>query len=122
MVPGMCSNPEPTDISDLQIAPADSASYLLVQAEIATGVPAGIEQRLRARLGGRAIPSMEVLVCGTRIRSLVRRLDAKAYVAALPSWVDSQIWLDANRDALQSNLQIFGYGEIPQATPEQLLT
>ena len=31
---------------------------------------------------------MEVLVCGTRIRSLAQRLDAKGYITALPSWMD----------------------------------
>jgi len=122
VVPGMCSNPEPTDLSDLQIAPADHARYLLVQAEIASGVSAGVEQRFRTHLGDRSIPGMEVLVRGTRIRSLARRLDAKGYITALPSRVDSGIWLDANRDVQQSDLQHTVYGEIPPATPEQLLT
>ena len=90
MVPGMCSNPEPPDLSDLQIAPADHARYLLVQAEIASGVSAGVEQRFRAHLGDRSIPGMEVLLRGTCIRSLARRLDAKGYITALPSWVNSR--------------------------------
>ena len=121
MVPGMCSNPEPTDLSDLPLVSADYARYLLAQAEIASGVSAGIEQRLRAQLGARTIPGMEVLVRGTRIRSLARRLDAKGYITALPSWVDSQIWVDANR-VQQSDLQNTVYGGIPPSNPEQLLT
>jgi hypothetical protein len=48
VVPGMCSNLEPADLSELEIAPADYARYLLVQAEIANGASAGIEQRLRS--------------------------------------------------------------------------
>jgi hypothetical protein len=123
MVPGMCSNPEPTDVSDLPFGSADYARYLLVQAEIASGVSAGIERGVRAHLGGRAIPNMELLVRGTRMEFLARRLDAKRYITALPSWVDSQIWLNANLDVVQrSDSQNPVYGEIPQATPEQLLT
>jgi hypothetical protein len=123
MLPGMCSNPEPTDLSDMPFASADYARYLLVQAEIASGVSAGIEQGVRAHLGGRAIPNMEVLVRGTRMEFLAQRLDAKSYIAALPSWVDSQIYLDANRDIVRrSDPQNPVYGEIPPATPEHLLT
>ena len=123
MVPGMCSNPEPIDASGLPFASADCVRYLLVQAEIASGVSAGIEQGVRAHLGGRAIPNMELLVRGTRMEFLARRLDAKSYITALPLWVDSRIWLDANRDIIQrSDLQNPVYGEIPPATPEQLLT
>src|SRR5207253_5207198 len=73
--------------------------------------------------GGRAIPNMELLVRGTRMEFLARRLDAKNYIAALPSWVDSQIYLDANRDIVrQSGPENPAYGEIPPATAEQLLT
>ena len=88
MVPGMCSNPEPPDLSDLPFASGDYTAYLLVQAEIASGVSAGIEQGPRARLGGRAIPEMELLVRGTRMQSLAQRLDAKSYINALRSWLD----------------------------------
>ena len=123
MVPGMCGNPEPSDVSDLPLGSADYARYLLVQAEIASGVSAGIEQGLRAHLGGRTIPNMELLVRGTRMEYLARRLDAKSYIAALPSWVDSQIYLDDNRDIVQqSGPQNPLYGEIPPATAKQLLT
>lgn len=121
MVPGMCSNPEPTDLSDMPFAPADYVRYLLAQAEIASGVSAGIEAGLRAHLGGRAIPNMELLVRGTRMEYYVRRLDAKGLIAALPSWVDSQIYLDAHKDSVrQSGPENPAYGEIDPATPEQL--
>ncbi len=123
MIPGMCSNPEPTDVSDLPSGSADYARYLLAQAEIASGVSAGIESGLHAHLRGRAIPSMELLVRGTRMEFLARHLDAKDYIAALPSWVDSLIYFDAHPDLVQrSNPQNPVYGEIPPATPEQLLT
>jgi hypothetical protein len=123
MVPGMCSNPEPADLSDMPLGSADYARYLLVQAEIGSGVSAGIEQGVRAHLGGRAIPNMELLVRGTRMEFLAQALDAKSYIAALPSWVDSKIYFDANQNVmLRSDPQNPIYGEIPLATSEELLT
>ncbi|CCD98879.1 hypothetical protein BRAS3809_2270008 [Bradyrhizobium sp. STM 3809] len=121
MVPGMCSNPEPADLSDLPLGSIDYARYLLVQAEIASGVSAGIEEGLRIHLKGRAIPNMEMLVRGTRMEVLLRRLDAPSYIAALPSWVDCQIYMDLNRDSIwQSGPEKPVYGEIPSATSRQL--
>ncbi len=120
-VPGMCSNPEPTDVSDLPLGSMGYAHYLLVQAEIAAGVSAGIELGLRAHLGGRAIPNMELLVRGTRVEYCVRRLDATGLIANLPSWVDSQIYLDVHHEAVrQSGPEDPAYGEIDPATSEQL--
>jgi hypothetical protein len=120
-VPGMCSNPEPTDLSDLPLGSMAYARYLLVQAEIAAGVSAGIESGLRAHLDGRAIPNMEMLVRGTRVEYCVRRLNATGLIAALPSWVDSQIYLDANRETVrQGDPGNPVYGEIVPATSEQL--
>ena len=121
MMPGMCSNPEPPDVSDLPLGPSDYAWYFLVQAEIASGVSAGIEAGLRAHLAGRVIPNMEMLVRGTRMEFLLRQLDVRNYIAALPAWVDSQIYLDLNRDALmRHDSENPIYGEIPPATSEQL--
>ncbi len=121
MVPGMCSNPEPPDVSDLPRGSPVYARYLLVQAEIASGVSAGIEKGLRDRLGGRAIPAMDILVRATRMEFLIRQLNAQGYIAALPSWVDCQIYLDLNRgDLRQSRPESPAFGEIPPATAEQL--
>jgi hypothetical protein len=51
----------------------------------------------------------------------VRHLDARGLIAALPSWVDSQIYLDAHKDSVrQSGPENPAYGEIDPATPEQL--
>lgn len=120
MVAGMCSNPEPPDLSDLPLGSVGYARYLLVQAEIGSGVSAGIEEGVRGRLGGRAIPMMEILVRATRMEFLLRRLDARSYVAALPSWVDCQIYLDLHREALRkSGPENPAYGEIPPATADE---
>ena len=123
MLPGMCSNPEPTDLSDMPLGSIDYARYLLAQAETALAVAAGVEAGLRGKLGGRAIPNMELLLRGTRMEFCVRRFDAVAMIANLPSWVDSQIYLDRHRDVVrQSGPGNPAYGEIDAATAEQLLS
>jgi hypothetical protein len=53
-VPGMCSNPEPTDLRDLQLGHRHYAWYLLAEAEIAAGIDVSITSKLRDRLGGRS--------------------------------------------------------------------
>lgn len=123
LVPGMCSNPEPADLSDMPLGVANYARYLLVQAEIASGLDAGLEQGLRGRLKCGTIPDMECLLVRTRMQFLARRLDAERYVAALPALVDCQIYVEANGEAmLRSGPENPAYGEIPRAKPEQLST
>jgi hypothetical protein len=65
MVPGMCSNPEPSDLKEMPLGSLDYARYLLARTEIAAGAAAGIEAGLNARLGGRSIPAMKSC-CATR--------------------------------------------------------
>jgi tetratricopeptide (TPR) repeat protein len=121
MLPGICSNPEPTDLSDMPLGSADCARYLLAQAEISFGSSAGIEASLRAHLGGRAIPNMELMLRGTRMEYCVRRFDAKGLIANLPSWIDGRVYLDTHREVVrQSNPCNPAYGEVDPATPDQL--
>ncbi len=47
MAPGICSNPEPPDLSDLPLGPLNVAWYLLAQAEIALGIDARVEAHLK---------------------------------------------------------------------------
>ena len=120
-LPGICSNPEPTDLSDMPLDSSDYTRYLLAEAEIAFGSPVGIETGLRAHLGDRAIPSMELLLRGTRVEYSMRRFDAKGLIANLPTWIDAGVYLDKHREVVQqSNPHNPTYGEIDPATPEQL--
>jgi hypothetical protein len=121
MLPGMCSNPEPTDLTDLPLGSTHYARYLLSQAEIATGVSAGIEAGLRAHLDGRAIPNAEILLRSTRMDFSIGRLDAVGLIAALPPWLDSRMYLVARPDLVrQGDPQNPAYGEIDPIAAEQL--
>ena len=51
MAPGICSNPEPPDLSDLPLGPLNVAWYLLAQAEIALGIDARVEAHLKSTAG-----------------------------------------------------------------------
>jgi hypothetical protein len=121
ILPGMCSNPEPTDLTELPLGSAHYARYLLAQAEIATGMSAGIEAGLRAHLGGRAIPNAEILLRNTRMDFSIQRLDAVGLIAGLPPWLDSRLYFVARQDLLrQGGPQNPVYGEIDFPSSEDL--
>jgi hypothetical protein len=117
----MCSNPEPADLSETPLGSIEYARYLLAQAEVEMGVRIGIAQGLRAAIGGRAIPSMEIGLRHARVVRTILDLDADGLNAALPSWLDSQIFLKANGAALrEQDPKNPSYGEIPPCTSEEL--
>jgi len=121
MLPGMCSNPEPTDLKDLPLASLDYARYMLAQAELELGVDAGIAAGLRVALGDRAIPAMEISLRYARICRAIRRLDVDDFLTCLPSWVDSQIYLKAHGAELRNQGPLEPvYGEIVGASEEDL--
>ena len=67
MAPGICSNPEPPDLSDLPLGPLNVAWYLLAQAEIALGIDARVEAHLKKDLKGRSVPTWEMSFCHLRL-------------------------------------------------------
>jgi hypothetical protein len=121
MVPGMCSNPEPSDLKDMPLGSLDCARYLLAQIEIAMGVDAGIERGLRARLNDRSIPAMEIMLRNERLGRDIRRLDVAGFIQNLPAWVDAQVYLEAHGTEIRNQgLENPAYGEIDQITPNEL--
>jgi len=117
----MCSNPEPTDLRDLPLAPAEFVRYFLAQVEIVAGVDAGIEINLRSRLGGRELPGMESFLRKAHIDRSVRSFDADAFWQRLPAWVDSQSHLFLHKEVLNNqNIAAPVYGQIPSSSSEQL--
>jgi hypothetical protein len=121
IVPGMCSNPEPTDLRDMPLASAEFARYLLAQVEIATDADVGIETNLSSRLGGRELPGMEIILRKAHIDRSVRHFDADAFWRRLPGWVDSQCYLSLHKEVLNSqNATNPIYGEIPSSSSDQL--
>lgn len=123
MVPGMCSNPEPTDLKDRPLGSLDYAHYLLAVAEIALDASAGIDAGLRTRLRGRAIPAIEVMLRHERLVREIRRFDVDGFIAHLPAWVDSLVYMKANASDLQAHGPLNpAYGEIGPTTSQEPAT
>lgn len=121
MLPGMCSNPEPGDLKDMPLASLDFARYLLAQTETQTGAAAGIASGLRAALGDRAIPAMEIGLRHARVGRAIQTVDAEGLMSHLPAWVDSQVYLKVNGADLRAQGPLSPvYGEIATSTFEQL--
>ncbi len=121
MLPGMCSNPEPTDLRDMPLGSLDYAHYLLALTEIELDVNAGIEAGLKSRLGGRAIPSMDIMLRHAGIERDMRGLNTESFLSHLPTWLDSQIYMEGHRDMVRNHGPLNpAYGEIAVASSGQL--
>jgi tetratricopeptide (TPR) repeat protein len=88
IAPGMCSNPEPSDLGDLPLGHIDLAWYLLAEAEIEGDAGTSVADSMRSRLGGKAIPTMETSLRAARIATSIKRSDVQRFFASLESWVE----------------------------------
>lgn len=100
MMPGMCSNPEPTDVGDLPLSSLHAVRYLLAQTEVAAGVNAGIESGLRAHLGNRAIPQMEILLRSEQLTYDIHRLEVDRFFSHLPAWSKMRLYVESHAASL----------------------
>jgi tetratricopeptide (TPR) repeat protein len=117
---GMCSNPEPTDMSDLPLGHIDFAWYMLAEAEIEGDAGRSVADSLRRRLGGKAIPSMETSLRTARIASSIKHSDAQGLLANLQNWIEALFYVQG----LGQRFRDFSplnptYDEIPGATLDQ---
>jgi hypothetical protein len=120
IVPGMCSNPEPSDISDLPLGHIDIAWYMLAEAEVAGNGGTTVANSLRNRLGGRAIPMLETNLREARIAASIRDSDPQRFLANLDAWVEALFFVQRlGQDFEQFSALNPAYGEIEKATPEQ---
>jgi tetratricopeptide (TPR) repeat protein len=123
IAPGMCSNPEPSDLSDMPLGHIAVGWYLLAEAEIAGAAGSAVADSLRSRLGGRAIPSMEIILRSARLEAHIKRSDVERFFASLAGWVEGLLWVQSLgprfRDFSPLNPT---YGEIEPASTEQLAT
>lgn len=121
IVPGMCSNPEPADLSDLPFGHVTIVWYLLAEAEIAGGVDAGIAASVSDRLGGKRIANLDVNLREARIGRAIRECNVDELVAALDDWVASCIYLQELGDKFKEfTYESPAFGEICRPTLEQL--
>jgi hypothetical protein len=124
MVPGACSNPEPSeDIKKIPLGPLSIVWYLLAQTELVIGVDAGVNAELPSRLQHETIPLMEVALRNRRIQAAIYRSDVGAVVIALGPWVDANLYFSEHKAEWHSqNILQPEYGIVPIASSEQLQT
>lgn len=121
IVPGMCSNPEPSDTTDLPFGHIDVAWYLLAEAEIAANAGSTINNMLRSKLGGKAIAPLEVALREARIAGSIRATDSQQFVSDLKNWVEANLYVQAlGTSYKQFSYEKPTYSEIDQATSGQL--
>lgn len=121
LIAGMCTNLEPPEaIRTHNLAHLDATWYLLasVQARyISINVAIA---HLRSHLGGREIPSMEVMVSLTFIECAIRTRSAKEFTLAVNRWMDCVAHelpsFDGGHDA---DLASPAYGSVPKSTESQ---
>jgi hypothetical protein len=120
IAPGMCSNPEPSDLSDMPLGHIAIAWYMLAEAEIAGDAGTSIADSLRERLGGKAIATMETNLRVARMEASIKSSDVQRFFASLESWVEALLYIQrlgqGNRNFSALNPT---YGEIDAASPEQ---
>lgn len=119
IVPGMCSNPDPSDITGLPLGHIDIAWYLLAEAEVAGDAGSAIRDTLRSRLDGKAIPTLEIALRELCARKAILACNAPAFLAALRPFVQAILALrraGASFGAFSAESPI--YGELDELTDE----
>jgi hypothetical protein len=117
MVAGMCSNPEPPDLSAMQLGAMDYALYLLAQSAVEAAIPREVENRIVASLAGHTIPGLEVVLRNSRLARAIEARDASEVVRLIPAWVDARVFIRSNQEAMRRVDMITPiYGEIPATT------
>ncbi|PIT04479.1 hypothetical protein TSA1_29780 [Bradyrhizobium nitroreducens] len=120
IVPGMCSNPEPSDMSDMPLGHIDIAWYLLAEAELARDAGSSIAESLRSRLGGKAIPAMEINLRAARLEAAIKASDVHRLFASVSSWVEGLLFVQGLGQSYRSFSPLDPtYGEIEPASPEK---
>jgi hypothetical protein len=120
IAPGMCSNPEPQDVSDLPVGHIAIAWYLLAEAEIAGDVGSSVADSIRSRLGGRAIAMMETSLRAAQLEASIKSSNVQRFFASLESWVEGLFYIQSLGQSFREFSALNPtYGEIAPALPEQ---
>jgi hypothetical protein len=121
MVPGMCSNPEPTDMSSLPLGSIDYVRYLLLQSAIETDATIEVQAQIAAGLGGREIPAMEYMIRQSRLARAMAQENVDGVLVTCDDWLAARVYLATHEAELRSQgPNNPGYGRIPLCTTEEL--
>ncbi len=102
MLPGTCSNPEPTPaIRELPLGHIDLAWYMLAQAEVAAGLNVEITAQLPNRLTDGPIPAMEFFLLTQRIKRDIDNLDISQFSIHLWPFIEAVAHIAKQGNRLQ---------------------
>jgi tetratricopeptide (TPR) repeat protein len=117
MVAGMCSNPEPTDMSAIPLGSIHYALYLLAQSAVGAAIPREVENRIVASLAGHTIPEMELALRHSRLAGAIEARDASEAVRLITAWVEVKVFMQSHLEVMRRVDMITPiYVEIPAIT------
>lgn len=117
MTAGMCSNPEPPDLSDRPLGSIDYARYLLAQSAVEAAIPQAAEDEIVASLAGHTIPPVEMALRHLRLGRAIAARDVAEVLRLIPAWVDVRVYMESHPEAVRDfNMIKPRYVEIPTAT------
>jgi hypothetical protein len=117
MVAGMCSNPEPPDLSDLPLASIDHARYLLAQSAVEAAIPQAEADEIVASLAGHTIPLVEMALRHLQLGRAIAARNVAEVLRLIPAWVDVRVYMESHPEAGRDfNMIEPRYVEIPKAT------
>lgn len=123
MLPGACSNPEPPSaIAETPLSPLDLAWYMLADAEISSGLDAGVDRSLDDKLQGGRIPFMEISKETRRITRAVITTDTARFAGSLAAHLAGIEHLRSNALPMQETFDIMApaTGAVQVLSAEQL--
>ncbi len=122
LVPGMCSNLNPPEqIREKELASLDATWYLFAAVECQTMPPSLALARMRSRLGGRQIPSLELLVIERLLEVAIRSQAVDEFATLFKSWLDCLAYRQSHPDAMaHERLEQPAYALVPAAQTSQL--
>lgn len=123
MLPGACSNPDPpAAIAESPLGPLDLAWYMLAEAEISSGIDAGIDRSLRSKLENGPVLFMEIEKGNRRIVRDVITTDSAQFAADFASYLAGLEYLRAESQAMRKTFDVFApaRGEVPVLSTTQL--
>ncbi len=122
LVPGMCSNPTPSEeIRQKPLVPVEATWYLFSAVESEVMPASQAFSRLQERLHGRHIPALELLALEQCVETSIRALSPEQFAALAGRWLELVGYWTSNRDTMAHfNMERPEFIDVRPATPEEL--
>jgi len=123
MLPGACSNPEPSaSITEMPLGALDLAWYMLAEAETSSGCDVGIVKSLRSQLKDGPILFMEIMLRNRRITMDVLNSDTAGFSLHLLDYLAGMEYLRGQGEAARDTFSAMTppRGEVPSLSGAEL--